>query len=71
MEKEKRKAFKNAESKRKAENKYYASSEQVREMRKITNYKSHTKSFINNYATKDNLIELQKLIQENLKKFEK
>lgn len=38
-------------------------------MRKITNYKSNAKSFIKNYATKDNLMELQDLIQENLKKF--
>lgn len=68
--KEKRKAFKDLEAKRKAEKKYYASSEQVREMRKITNYKSNAKSFIKNYATKDNLLELQDLIKENLKKFE-
>lgn len=43
--------------------------ERNREHRNYLTKRSTSRSFIRNHATKEDLLELQKLIQENLKKF--
>ena len=45
------------------------SNERNREHRKYLTKRSTSRGFIRNNATKEDLLELQKLIQENLKKF--
>ena len=45
------------------------SNERNRERRNYLTKRSMSGSFIHNHATKDDLLELQELIKENLKKF--
>lgn len=45
--------------------------ERNREHRNYLTKRSTSRGFIRNHATKEDLLELQKLIQENLKKFSK
>ena len=46
---------------------YLANNPEARERKKISNYKSNAKLFINTYANKDNLLELRELIDNKLK----
>ena len=48
-------------------NKYLANNPEARVRKKISNYKSNSKTFIKKYAKKDCLIELRELIDNKLK----
>lgn len=65
----KRKGYKTIEAQIEANKRYYNSSDEAKLKRKKANYKSNTKTFIKELATKEELQEIEKLIQENLKKF--
>ena len=69
MEKKKRKYVYNKEKQMEANKRYLENHPEAKERRKISNYKSNTKTFIKKYATKENLIELRNLIEEILKEF--
>nr|WP_314530836.1 hypothetical protein [uncultured Fusobacterium sp.] len=66
-EKRKRKAFTTAEQRNKAQQKY-RQTEAGKMKLKIGNAKSQAKKYINEYATKEELEELIKLIKERMKK---
>ena len=65
----KRKGYYNIFDQMEANKRYLENHPEAKERRKISNYKSNTKTFIKKYATKENLIELRNLIEEILKEF--
>lgn len=67
MEDKKRKAFTTTEQRNEAQKKYRAT-EKGKEVQKKAVAKSQAKKFIKEMATDDELMELQELIKEKLKK---
>lgn len=64
-----RRAYASTEAQNAANKRYYASSEEARLKRQRSNYKSSAKKFINDFADREELMELQEIIEKNLEKF--
>ena len=64
-----RKAYSTTEGQNAANKRHYASSEEARQKRQRSNYKSSAKKFINDFAEKEELLEIKELAEKNLEKF--
>ena len=60
----KRKGYNDVQDQIAANKRYIENNPEAKERRKISNYKSNAKTFIKNYATLEDLTELENLIQE-------
>ncbi len=67
-EKKKRKGYKTTEQQTAATKRYLENNPEQKIKNNISNYKSKAKKFIKEMATDEELIELQELIKEKLKK---
>lgn len=64
MEEKKRKGYKTLEQQYAATKRYFENNPEAKEKRKASNYKSNGKNFIKNFATLEDLEELEQLITE-------
>ena len=60
----KRKGYKTTEQQTSANKRYLENNPEAKEKKKISNYKSNGKTFIKNFATLEDLQELELLIEE-------
>lgn len=69
MEEKKRKGYKTKEGQKKANERYLENNPEAKEKKKINSMRSNTKRFIRDYATLEELKELENLIKNKKMSF--